>query len=872
MFPPRKVFLIPLIFILSISALTVPPLVPFHVSANPAAAPNPPHYTVVDLGTLGGQSSFGIDINNSGLVVVNAQTSDGSFHAFIWERGTKTELGTLGGRNSSARRINLAGQVLGLADGTDGGSHPVLWQNRIPTDLRNLNPDFPNPQKNFISQVNGLNDAGDLVGSLQPNDAQGLVAFLFSGNSFTKLDTPAGILHMVAYDVNAFHQVVGQTQIKTEFSGEPGPGFFWQNGITFTLPMLSGDIATSPTRINNQGQVIGQVFSQTGGGFVPPTLIARGVIWPRPFLNPVSLPLIPGATFSNPVGLNAGGQVVGRTHTAAGDRPFLWTDGQIYDLNDLIPANSGWILQDTNAINDDGLIVGSGIHDGQQHAFLLTSAPPCQVNPAQFFHQYDAPLPYVPSPNVSVTRYPTPANGPVQQYFGFLPSPNPPSGQTQPYVLCPTIKSGCALTVAATMLTSFDSLRFITPTSLDSALKQTPSYNTATIKLCPPNQPNCSRLVDMVDMKDWCEMNWASIETVAPFTVSMVDSQQAVGSLLQDQGSPVTVDEYLNDHVCKNRHRVILQLNEVAVGNNFNPTTSQHFVLVKGRSSDGNDWDVFDPGWNPANTFDNVTSPPPSKNITTLQGHVDGFFTNSGSTFRRFEVAGVRTYADISSSVFTGAITFTANSPAELVVVDSQGRRLGHLSEGDVFEIPDGSYFREFPFADDTDTGIANGDPSGIKTAHIPSPQNGTTYQVTVTGTGLGTYTLRVQTLAVDGTVQAVNIAGVTDVGIKSDYRIEYSSDPGSGLSVTRAASFDSALDDVRDSLKLGLIDNQGISNSLSRKIEAAAEAAARGKYQVSRNVLAAFKSEVNTQISKHINSLVAQVLLEDANSLLNRN
>lgn len=42
------------------------------------------------------------------------------------------------------------------------------------------------------------------------------------------------------------------------------------------------------------------------------------------------------------------------------------------DLNDLIPANSGWYLEATTGINNRGQIVGYGLHGGQQRAFLLT--------------------------------------------------------------------------------------------------------------------------------------------------------------------------------------------------------------------------------------------------------------------------------------------------------------------------------------------------------------------------------------------------------------------------------------------------------------------------------------------------------------------
>lgn len=81
--------------------------------------------------------------------------------------------------------------------------------------------------------------------------------------------------------------------------------------------------------------------------------------------------------------------------------------------------------------------------------------------------------------------------------------------------------------------------------------------------------------------------------------------------------------------------------------------------------------------------------------------------------------------------------------------------------------------------------------------------------------------------------------------------------------------TFKNTLDDIRNYLQLGSIDNQGIAESLSRQIIAAATAAARGESRVSKNILEAFKQLVLAQTPRHIYPAAAQVLLEDANSLL---
>jgi hypothetical protein len=52
---------------------------------------------------------------------------------------------------------------------------------------------------------------------------------------------------------------------------------------------------------------------------------------------------------------------------------FLWTESTGWlDLNDLIPADSGWVIENVSAINNSGQITGQGYIDGEYHAFLLT--------------------------------------------------------------------------------------------------------------------------------------------------------------------------------------------------------------------------------------------------------------------------------------------------------------------------------------------------------------------------------------------------------------------------------------------------------------------------------------------------------------------
>jgi probable HAF family extracellular repeat protein len=87
-----------------------------------------------------------------------------------------------------------------------------------------------------------------------------------------------------------------------------------------------------------------------------------------------------GGINSEAMGLNDLGQIVGYSETSSGNtHAFLWENGHgMQDLNNLIPAGSGWELLRALGINKDGQIVGAGKRDTDGdgvldavHAFLL---------------------------------------------------------------------------------------------------------------------------------------------------------------------------------------------------------------------------------------------------------------------------------------------------------------------------------------------------------------------------------------------------------------------------------------------------------------------------------------------------------------------
>src|SRR6266496_2896462 len=109
---------------------------------------------ILNLGTLGGNSSYAFGINNRGQVVgfaLNATPDPFSLNnwfggddvtqtrAFLWENGAMRDLGSLGGTFADVFGINNRGQVAGhMALPGDEFVHPYFWEGGTLTDVGTL--------------------------------------------------------------------------------------------------------------------------------------------------------------------------------------------------------------------------------------------------------------------------------------------------------------------------------------------------------------------------------------------------------------------------------------------------------------------------------------------------------------------------------------------------------------------------------------------------------------------------------------------------------------------------------------------------------------------------------------------------------------
>jgi probable HAF family extracellular repeat protein len=78
--------------------------------------------------------------------------------------------------------------------------------------------------------------------------------------------------------------------------------------------------------------------------------------------------------------VNEPGVIVGRAFGIVEQqlvqKAFVYEDAQMRDLSMLLPADSGWEeLFEAAAINDHGMIVGTGIYRGEIRGYVATPIP-----------------------------------------------------------------------------------------------------------------------------------------------------------------------------------------------------------------------------------------------------------------------------------------------------------------------------------------------------------------------------------------------------------------------------------------------------------------------------------------------------------------
>ncbi|HEX8915202.1 MAG TPA: DUF3466 family protein [Humisphaera sp.] len=330
-------------------------------------------YNVVDLGVVIDDNIDTAAINNTGQVAVDTKGTD--YRGQKWVNGTLTEVSALPGFNESyVTGINASGVVVGHSNSSAAAQFRAFtWDGSTTTPIPNL--PGANSETAYTNAY-AINDAGVVVGVAQaaPVDPQDGVerGFVYENGTITDIGTLAGAASpgaaSGAYAINASGQVAGYSETASGVQHA-----VLRTGTTLadlgTLSTSSsGDDRSVAYGINDAGFVVG--LTTTGTTSTPPT---RAFLYNGTTMT--SLGALAGDNYSEARDVNNGGAVVGfSADNSDQDNPraFLYTGGTLTDLNGEIDAGSGWTLTKATSINDVGQIVGVGILNGQQRAFLLT--------------------------------------------------------------------------------------------------------------------------------------------------------------------------------------------------------------------------------------------------------------------------------------------------------------------------------------------------------------------------------------------------------------------------------------------------------------------------------------------------------------------
>ena len=296
-------------------------------AATATAAPRTQRYRMVDVGTLGGASSYAVASNDLGAVIGRSQVSGDVWHAFVWQHGTMTDLGG----TFWPTDINNSDQVVGTRDDAPGG---WVWSAGTFTRAGDL------------TSVKAINDRGDVLGQRAAVE-QGPDRPALWSDGRTR-DVP---LDDVA-DLDDRCRVAGGRLVNDGFHAS-----VWQprSGVT-DLGAAAFD-RSNTYRINERGEVVGWIFTESQA--------ERAVLWRGD--QRIDLGTL-GGDASHAVAINDTGAVLLSAQLANQFfHPALWRAGRLTDLSSLGVDPDGDLVDLSNRGEITGNIRPS---DGVAHAVI----------------------------------------------------------------------------------------------------------------------------------------------------------------------------------------------------------------------------------------------------------------------------------------------------------------------------------------------------------------------------------------------------------------------------------------------------------------------------------------------------------------------
>lgn len=304
--------------------------------------------------------------------------------AFLWRSGTMTApFAPSKSKGSDVLAINNKGDILGrlLSVRASGGDRCVLLRGGREYELVPPYRSLLRPHRSLLIEPSALDDTGLVVGDAEApagpldsryraclwrspgkrplilrggtgafgidgsgriglaqsktvdNEAYTCEVSLYDHGRVTRIGPRSGFPRVVALAMNRSGDVLLEASTSDWYQANFEKAFLWSKGVLMALPLLADRMGTEGAQVARMNDSLVVVGTASRLVSPPPHGVARLSYY--------------AICFDCRTGLYA-------------------------DLNSLVPASSGWTLEQATGINDRGQIIGVGQHRGKKGAFLLT--------------------------------------------------------------------------------------------------------------------------------------------------------------------------------------------------------------------------------------------------------------------------------------------------------------------------------------------------------------------------------------------------------------------------------------------------------------------------------------------------------------------